>query len=220
MSILIALAALLLFVVVATLLRRLAPAKATPEPSAPPAMRPPRPPFGSFIDTGHSWLRLMPNGTLRIGIDDFLAEALGSVDGVQLPTPGQTIERGAPLITLRLGDEQLVVRSPISGEVMQHNPTAQQSPKTITADPYGLGWLVALRTQDHKEAIKPLHVGNGAIGFLRRELARLGDYFVSRAAEAPLLADGGLPLRGAVGQLDKDGLESFTTTFLRHPDDA
>jgi glycine cleavage system H protein len=180
------------------------------------AMRPPRAPFGVFVDSAHSWVKLMSDGTMRIGVDDFIAEALGRVDGVELPEPGHKIERGDTLVTLRVGEKLLRVPSPISGEVAAHNATALQSPATLTADPYGLGWLLSLRTQDHKEAIKPLHLGNGALGYLRQELARLGDFFTARASTsaAPLMADGGLPQRGAVADLDDAGLERFADEFI------
>lgn len=187
--------------------------EAAPAPLA--AMRAPRAPFGLFIDRAHSWVRLRPDGTLRIGLDEFLAEGLGRVDGVELPAPGTHVTRGEPLVTLRVGDRHITVPSPVDGEIAGLNETAQQSPVTVTSDPYGLGWLVSLRTLDHKEAIKPLHVGNGALGFLRQELTRLADFFTARASAAKVMADGGVPQRGALAQLDNPGLEAFTLHFLR-----
>lgn len=188
-----------------------------PEASAAPllAMREPRAPFGLFIDRAHSWVRLMSDGTLRIGLDDFLAEGIGRVDGIDMPAPGTQVARGETLVTLRVGDRRIAIPSPVDGEIAGHNETAQQSPVTVTSDPYGLGWLLSVRTLDHKEAIKPLHVGNGALGFLRQEMSRLADFFTARASTAPVMADGGVPQRGALADLDESGLDAFEEQFLK-----
>ena len=60
------------------------------------AMKVPQPPQGVFLDTAHTWLRITSDGRLRVGIDDFLAEAVGQVDKVEVPAQGTTIERGSP----------------------------------------------------------------------------------------------------------------------------
>jgi len=179
------------------------------------AAREPRPPFGLFVDEGHAWLRLQPDGTLRIGVDDFLTEAMGSVESLEVAGVGTKVERGDPLVTLRSGGRQLVVASPAAGEVRAVNDRVLRSPSAIAADPYGVGWVAALWTRDHKEAIQPLHVGNGALALLRNDLGRLIDFLAtSSATTAPLLADGGLPRRGALQTLSDDSWRSFQSQFL------
>jgi len=179
-------------------------------------MRAPRAPFGIFIDSAHSWLRMMSDGSLRVGIDDLLADSVGTIEGVDVPAPGTKVERGETLMTLRVGKRQISIPAPISGEVVAHNDAAQSSPVTMTSDPYGLGWVLSLRTADHKEAFKPLHVGNGAIAFLKTEFSRLADFFTSAGnSPVPVMADGGVPQRGAVAELDDAQLEKFQDAFLK-----
>jgi glycine cleavage system H protein len=181
-------------------------------------MRTPRPPHALFLHPAHSWVCLHSDGTLRVGIDDFLADALGKIDEVQVPPPGTRVERGAPLITLRVGKRRMTVPAPAAGEVVGENALVSGAPRTVSSDPYGLGWVCSLETRDQKEAIGPLHVGSGAASFLHAELERLTDFLTMRHGAktqgALLLADGGLPLRGAVGDLDDEGFGAFSRQFL------
>lgn len=179
------------------------------------AVREPRPPFGLFVDEGHAWLQLHPDGTLHVGVDDFLTEVVGEVTALEVAKIGTKLQRGDPLLTLRCGARQLVVGAPAAGEVTAVNDRVLRSPTTVVADPYGLGWVVALWARDHKEAIQPLHVGGGALAFLRNELGRLVDLLAtSSATTAPLLADGGLPRRGALSGLPEETWRAFQDQFL------
>jgi glycine cleavage system H lipoate-binding protein len=186
-------------------------------PAAPPAMTPPRPPHGLFLDPMHSWVRLQSDGSLRVGIDDLLAEALGSADSVELPERGRRVERGEPMLALRVGSRRVTVRAPISGEVVAVNHAAVASPTTVSADPYGLGWLIAVWPRDHKQAIEPLLLGSGVAAFLQKELARLVEllgHASGTADAAPVMADGGLPVRGVLARLDDVDLDRFEREFL------
>ena len=60
----------------------------------------PRPPQGIFLDPRHAWVRITTDGTLRVGIDDFLSEALGEVEAVEAPPRGAQVKRGDPLLKL------------------------------------------------------------------------------------------------------------------------
>ncbi len=176
----------------------------------------PRPPQGIFLDPHHSWVRITGDGTLRVGIDDFLAEALGDVDGVEAPPRGAQIKRGEPLLKLRVKGKTLVVPAPASGEVVAVNGHVAAQPWTVSRDPYGVGWVVALWARDQHEAIKPLRIGSAASAFLRQELQRLADFLTPAGtlATVPLLADGGIPRKGAVSALDEERWDAFQKEFL------
>jgi glycine cleavage system H protein len=183
------------------------------------AMLHPRPPQGIFLDPSHSWVRITADGSLRVGIDDFLAEALGEVEAVEVPPRGAHVKRGDPLLKLQVKGRVLVVPAPATGEVMAANEHVVEQPWTATRDPYGVGWMVALWTRDHHEAIKPLRIGSAAGAFLRQEMQRLADFLTPAGtlATVPLLADGGVPRKGVVAILDDARLMAFQQEFLSIP---
>ena len=183
------------------------------------AMKVPQPPQGVFLDRAHTWLRITSDGRLRVGIDDFLAEAVGAVDKVEVPPQGTTVERGAPLFTLFVKGRRLVVPSPASGTVMSANDKALRDPSTLAKDPYGAGWVASIWTRDHHAAISPLRIGAAATHFLRDELHRLADFMVpsQTTARVPVMADGGLPGKGAAASLDDEAWETFAREFVNLP---
>jgi len=180
------------------------------------AMLEPRPPQGIFLDPHHSWVRITADGTLRVGVDDFLTEAVGDIEAVEAPPRGVQVKRGDPLLTLRVKGKSLVVPAPTSGEVVAVNDHVTAQPWTVNRDPYGVGWVVALWTRDHHDAIKPLRIGTAAAAFLRAELQRLADFLTPTGTPAtvPLLADGGVPRRGALAATDDEHWAAFQKEFL------
>ncbi len=176
----------------------------------------PRPPQGIFLDPRHAWVRITTDGTLRVGIDDFLSEALGEVEAVEAPPRGAQVKRGDPLLKLKVRGRSLVVSAPTAGEVVAVNDHAIEQPWTVSRDPYGVGWVVALWTRDHHEAIKPLRIGSAATAFLRQEMQRLADLLTPAGtlATVPLLADGGVPGKGALASVDDARWDAFQKEFL------
>lgn len=192
---------------------------AVPAPTPLVAMKVPQPPQGIFLDAAHTWLRITSDGRLRVGIDDFLAEAVGQVDRVEVPAQGTTIERGSPLFTLFVKGRKLVVPSPAAGTVMSANDKALRDPSAVVRDPYGAGWVASLWTRDHHAAISPLRIGAAATHFLREELHRLADFMVPARVHAtvPVMADGGLPGKGAAANLDDESWQTFAREFVNAP---
>jgi glycine cleavage system H protein len=208
---------ILLFVgvdaIIMALRRRRAP---VPGAQAVVAMLQPRPPQGIFLDPHHSWVRITADGTLRVGVDDFLTEAVGDIEGVETPARGAQVKRGDPLLKLRIKGKTLVVPAPISGEIVAVNDHVAAQPWTVNRDPYGVGWVVALWTRDHHDAIKPLRIGTAAAAFLRTELQRLADFLTPTGTPAtvPLLADGGIPRRGVLATAGDEQWVAFQREFL------
>jgi glycine cleavage system H lipoate-binding protein len=173
-------------------------------------------PQGIFVAPNHSWLRLTVEGVMRLGIDDLITQALGRVDIVEMAGKGADVKRGDPLLRLQVGKREAVVTSPIDGMVVAVNEQLREKPWLISRDPYGAGWILGLWARDIKEAIRPMHVGNGATTFLRQEMGRFIDFLTSppRSAMAPVLADGGLPRQGVLANLDDSDWASFHAQFL------
>lgn len=185
-----------------------------PQPIKP--MAEPKAPSGVFLHPGHAWARLGTDGSIRIGIDAFLAGLLGDADDVTLPPRGTKARKGEPLFRLRAGNRVLDVPSPIDGEVVATHGDTATRPWSVTMDPYGVGWVVAVRSPQPKEGLVALKTGPAATAFLREELRRWIDFASggSLVGGQPILADGGMPLRGAAATLDDAAWEEFVRSFV------
>ncbi len=175
-----------------------------------------RVPRGLFLDGAHGWARLAASGELRVGVDELLAQAVGGVDRIDLPQPGEAVEKGQRLATLwRLG-RRLDLAAPVSGTVVTANKTVKENLNALTADPYGAGWLAVLWPVEHTEALRGLHVGERAVRWLEREIQRFADFLAARTSPELLgaaLPDGAHPVIGAALALDDEAWEAFAREF-------
>lgn len=132
-------------------------------------------PTGLFFHPNHCWAQLEPTGAWRVGVDALIGQLVGRVDSITLPEPGTRVMEGEPLATLLQGPNRLVVRSPVTGEVMQSNRSMR--PESLDESPYADGWLCIIRPEKLAEDTRRLSVGADALKWQSREAARLADFF-------------------------------------------
>ena len=170
-------------------------------------------PRGLFLDRSHTWVRLAESGEMRLGVDELLAQATDGADRLDLPASGTPVRRGEPIATLWRRGRKLQVRSPVNGTVVTSNHGLSQYPRDLGEDPYGAGWLLLVWPAEHREALKPLHLGEAARKWLEREVERFRDFLALQHGLA--LADGAHPVVGAALHLDERGWEEFQEEFTR-----
>ncbi|NOZ79274.1 MAG: glycine cleavage system protein H [Acidobacteria bacterium] len=175
-----------------------------------------RVPRGLFLGNAHGWVRLTDSGELKVGLDEFLTQALGGADRVDLPEPGTRVRKGQKLATIwRLG-HTLDVVAPVSGRIVATNDTVECRPDVLEADPYGSGWLARIWPADQAEELHGLRIGERAVDWLAGEIQRFAD-FLSRHTSPELvgatLPDGAHPVIGAALTLDEDAWKEFERDF-------
>ncbi len=94
--------------------------------------------------TEHEWVAERGDGTVRIGITAFAAEALGDVVFVQLPSVGAAVRPGDSFGEVESTKSVSDVYAPLTGTVAGVNDALDGSPELVSSDPYGEGWLVEL----------------------------------------------------------------------------
>lgn len=92
----------------------------------------------------HEWVRLA-GGEAVLGITDFAQDQLGDLVYFDLPQPGAQIRQGAKLGEVESVKAVSEIYAPISGEVVELNPQAMDSPELVNQDPYGEGWLLKVK---------------------------------------------------------------------------
>ena len=138
-------------------------------------------PGGSFIAPGHTWVRIEPDGQVRVGIDDFASKAMGEVGAVQLPRPGAQVRRGEPLFTCQRGADSLVFRAPVSGKVQAPNAGLLADATLVVHSPYREGWVCRIEPSDLPTELGELKIGRPVVAWYSEELGRLQQ---ARAAQA------------------------------------
>ncbi len=96
---------------------------------------------------------------MRVGFTHVPCAFLGDVVYVELPAPGTDVMAGEPIGLVESSSAVCDVLSPLSGIVVEANPALESSPERITSDPYGGGWLFALRPSDPSEVDALLDAG-------------------------------------------------------------
>jgi glycine cleavage system H protein len=86
-----------------------------------------------------------------VGLTHAPAAYLGDAVYVELPPVNAEVASGEPVGLVESASAVCELVAPVSGVVVEINPAAEGSPETITADPYGEGWLLILRPTDPAE---------------------------------------------------------------------
>ncbi len=111
------------------------------------------------------WVR--PEGGLYVvGVDSVRAWISGVLTSVTLKPTGTVLERGVSLGATEGPRHFDVVRSPLSGVVVEVNPELSANPRLVNTDPYGEGWLAKIRPSrldDERTGLKSISSASGAL---------------------------------------------------------
>ena len=92
----------------------------------------------------HEWTR-DDGETIVVGITHFAQDQLGDVVFVDLPAPGAEVASGQPFGEVESTKSVSDLFAPVSGTIVERNEDLDERPELVNADPYGDGWLVAIR---------------------------------------------------------------------------
>jgi glycine cleavage system H protein len=115
----------------------------------------------------HEWARA-DGEVVVIGITDFAQDALGDVVYVDLPEAGTAVTADTPLGEVESTKSVSDVFAPLTGTVAAVNPLLDERPELVNEQPYGDGWLLAIRPED-PAAIDGLLTAESYRGFIERE---------------------------------------------------
>ena len=88
---------------------------------------------------------------VRIGITDYAQGELGDVVFVNLPKVGDTVDGHQSFGTIEAVKAVSELYAPVAGEVVEVNGQLETDPAVVNRDPYGEGWMIALRAKSPSE---------------------------------------------------------------------
>ncbi|MEN6643691.1 MAG: glycine cleavage system protein GcvH [Armatimonadia bacterium] len=98
----------------------------------------------------HTWVR-QEGEELIIGVTDYAQEQLGDIVFIELPEVGATIEADDPFGSIESPKAVEDLVAPVTGEVVRRNDDVVDNPETVNDDPYGEGWLLAVKLAEESD---------------------------------------------------------------------
>ena len=95
----------------------------------------------------HEWVR-QDGDALRVGVTDYAQDALGDIVFVTLPEAGSHVTEGEACGEIESTKSVSDVYAPVTGTVTERNEALDASPELVNSDPYGDGWMLAIRPDD------------------------------------------------------------------------
>ena len=93
------------------------------------------------------WVRL-EDGLAFVGITDYAQSELSDVVFVERPEVGARLEAGRSFGVVESVKAVGDLIAPLDGEVARVNDELEDAPELVNEDPYGRGWMIALRPDD------------------------------------------------------------------------
>ena len=100
--------------------------------------------------TDHEWVRT-EDDVVRVGITDFAQDALGDVVYVELPEPGLEVQANSAFAEIESTKSVSDFFAPVAGEITEVNSALEDQPELVNEDPYGDGWVCAIRPAAESE---------------------------------------------------------------------
>lgn len=97
------------------------------------------------------WVKAEPDGLYRVGITDYAQQQLGDIVFVELPSPGDTFEAGQPFGVVESVKAVSDLFAPTSMEILEVNQDLEETPESINAECYGVGWLIRVKATQPEE---------------------------------------------------------------------
>ncbi|HUS71057.1 MAG TPA: glycine cleavage system protein GcvH [Anaerolineae bacterium] len=98
----------------------------------------------------HEWAKL-DEGLAVVGITDYAQEQLGDIVYVELPQPGDTVEKSQSFGIIESVKAASDLFAPIGGEVVAINEELVDKPELVNQDPYEGGWMVKVQPEDEMQ---------------------------------------------------------------------
>ncbi len=129
-------------------------------------------PGGVLISKGHCWASLAPDGSVKVGIDDFAKKLVGRVDAIELPSVGATVRAGQPLFVVRQKSRRIQFLAPVSGRVTQVNEALSEMTSKLDETSYHQQWIGEIQGENLDAEIPTLKIGRSAEVLFQEDIGR------------------------------------------------
>ena len=177
-------------------------------------------PDGLYYDKTHTWAFMEKDGTVTLGIDDFLQHITGPITRIEMKNNGQKIKKGDLLFSIIQSGKQLSLYAPVSGIIKKQNEALITNSNILNSSPYTDGWVYMIEPTNWYKEIQLLDVAGKYKNWLDTEFSRVKDFLAITLKPTSLeyshvvLQDGGLLKEGILSDFGPEIWEDFQTNFL------
>jgi len=146
---------------------------------------------------GHTWADISNRDMVKMGIDDFAGKCLPEVKTIILPARRNRIDQGQVCCWIVTEDGTLPILAPLTGTMVDANPSLIRQQNLIQKTPYEQGWLMHIEPEDLHRDLRHLYGEDQAYLVFQDDVRKLRETFQSvldthRNQLGPTLQDGGM----------------------------
>ncbi|MEM3406890.1 MAG: glycine cleavage system protein H [Nitrososphaerota archaeon] len=119
----------------------------------------------------HTWAKI-EGDKAKVGITDYGQKSAGKIMFVRF-RPRGTISQSQGIGTIETAKWVGVVKSPVSGEIIEINPKLRDNPSLINESPYEDGWVAIIKLSKFEEDKKNLMTAEEAAKWLKEEISKI-----------------------------------------------
>ncbi len=177
-------------------------------------------PEGLYYGKSHTWSFMEKDGTVKVGIDDFLQKVTGPMTKIKMKESGEAIRKGEKMLSINHNGKQLDIYAPVSGIIKEQNTVLNNNPSLVNNSPCSDGWIYTIIPKNWTREIEFMLFGHDYKEWLSDELSRLKDFLAhsiktnTAAYQHIILQDGGELTENVLADLDPKVWDDFQTKFL------
>jgi len=127
-----------------------------------------------YYHSEDAWVKVEPDGNVKVGMDDFYQKQAGDTTYVDLPFEGDAVTQGETCGKIQSSKWVGKLVAPISGEIIEVNRDLESDCRLINKDPYGAGWIMKIKPSNLDEELKKLaHSPEGIKKFIEDHLEKV-----------------------------------------------
>ena len=98
----------------------------------------------------HEWVRIEDNVAI-VGITDFAQGELGDIVYLEIDTLDSQIDSNEVFGSVEAVKTVSDLFMPITGKVIEVNPSLEDKPELVNEDPYGEGWIIKIHITEESQ---------------------------------------------------------------------
>lgn len=174
-------------------------------------------PKGLYFDKTHTWAFMEKDGSVKLGIDDFIQHVTGKLTRIEMKKVGDKIRKSEELLTIVQNGKHLNIYSPMTGTITSQNKELLNDLSIINTDPYVNGWIYTIKPVNWNLEIQFMSMSEKYQKWLKNEFSRLKDFFTmldTKEYSYITLQDGGELKDNILSDFGPEVWDDFQTKFI------